>query len=262
MTELKSRGGFWWWFILFLFLRGKTLDRWVYSVFFNVFLPFLTLESYYFFIFFLIECYKEDRLSLMDAQCGSLWFQENSPIIFCTYLLELLSKKGRGRRGNKKGKTMTAAKTSSLIVKYWVAFNGFYFALTCSLVGRAGHILPRQRTHLLSVFLFPLPQPAVSARERKRENEVICGSIDRQRGYWSGCCTRWRRVGLGGPSDSLSGWPAGINGHWLALLLAQTPHLTDHSCWPPLWHEGVVMAKLCLSKLRWWPVGVSGINCT
>lgn len=78
---------------------------------------------------------------------------------------------------------MTAAKTSSLIVKYWVAFNGFYFALTCSLVGRAGHILPRQPARFPSLFLSLLPQPAVSARERKRENEVICGGIDLQRGY-------------------------------------------------------------------------------
>lgn len=207
---------------------------------FNVFLPFLTLESYYVLIFFLIECYKEDRLSLMDAQCGSLWFQENSPIILCTYLLELLSRKGRGRRGNKKGKTMTAAKTSSLIVKYWVAFNGFYFALTCSLVGRAGHILPRQPTHLLSVFLFPLPRPAVSARERKRENEVICGGIDRQRGYWSGCCTRWRRVGLGGPSDSLSGWPAGINGHQTPIQQTTAADLhCDMRAW--LWPSSVYL---------------------
>lgn len=148
-------------------------------------------------IFFLIGRYI-DRLLLMDAQCGLLWFQENSSIVFCTYLLELLSKKGRGRRRNKKGKTITVAKTSSLIVKYWVAFNGFYFALTCSLVGRAGHILSRQPDHLLSHFLSPLPRPAVSVRERKRENEVICGGIDRQQGYWSGCCTRWRRVGLAG----------------------------------------------------------------
>lgn len=74
---------------------------------------------------------------------------------------------------------MTAAKTSSLIVKYWVAFNGLYFALTCSLVWRAGHILPRQPARFLSL----MPRPAVSARERKRENEVICGGIDRQQGY-------------------------------------------------------------------------------
>lgn len=141
--------------MIYFILVFKWQNSWPFGLFcvFNVYLPFsncgelLCSELQYF------SYRTEDGLSLMDAHCSLLWFQENSLIVFCTYLLELLSKKGRRRRGNKKGKTMTAAKTSSLIVKYWVGFNGFYFALTCSLVWRAGHILPTQPARFLSLFL-------------------------------------------------------------------------------------------------------------
>lgn len=180
---------------------------------FNV-LPSLTLESYYVWLFFfLIEPYTEDRLSLMDAQCGSLCFRENSHIIFCTYLLELLSKKRKWRRENKKGKTMTAAKTSSLNVKYWVAFNRFYFALACFLVGK-------DRSHFTKAacsFTFCLsfsPASASCKCERKKKRKLS----DLWR-YWSAArllirvLLEMERGGVGGPSDSLSGWPAGRNGH-------------------------------------------------
>lgn len=94
------------------------------------------------------------------------------------------------------------------MVKYWVAFNGSYFLLVLWLRGQVTYHTGSQLS--LSVFL-SLPDVSASAEERKRENEVICGGIDRQRGYRSGCCVRWRRVGCG-LSNSLFGWATGTGG--------------------------------------------------
>ncbi len=109
-----------------VFIR-QTLDRWVYSVFLMYICLFLTVENYYVLNYFSYR--TEDGLSLMDAHCSSLWFQENSPIVFCTYLLELLSKKGRGRRGIKKEKQWQQLKRALLLWNTGWLLMGFILHL-------------------------------------------------------------------------------------------------------------------------------------